>query len=229
MSQQGQPGGHQGNQVARQQRYNQMRGQQQMNRGSMQQGANTRGAMQGNRGGMNQGRGGLQQGGQQQRYYNNRNPNFNPNYRGNNRGNMGNRGGRGGPMMNRRNGQIANQGRNNHKLTFEKDFDFDENNKLFNKEDMAKELKKSLNITGKDKDKKKEEGSEASTEEGEESVEKKEEEKKFYDKSKPFFDKITCETSNPRGERMSYGEERRKNNETFGTQYNRGGYHGNRR
>ena len=27
---------------------------------------------------------------------------------------------------------------------------------------------------------------------------------------------------------MSYGEERRKNNETFGTQYNRGGYHGNR-
>ena len=53
----GQPGGHQGNQVARQQRYNQMRGQQQMNRGSMQQGANTRGAMQGNRGGMNQGRG----------------------------------------------------------------------------------------------------------------------------------------------------------------------------
>ena len=44
-----------GNQVARQQRYNQMRGQQQMRGGNM--GANTRGAVQGNRGGMNQGRG----------------------------------------------------------------------------------------------------------------------------------------------------------------------------
>ena len=48
-------GGNHGNQVARQQRYNQMRGQQQMRGGNM--GANTRGAVQGNRGGMNQGRG----------------------------------------------------------------------------------------------------------------------------------------------------------------------------
>lgn len=54
-------------------------------------------------------------------------------------------------------------------------------------------------FSGKDKDEKKEEGSEVSTEEGEESVEEEKEEKKFYDKSKSFFDNITCETNNPRG------------------------------
>lgn len=213
---------------------------------------------------------------QQRRFYRNPNPvdgspGYNPNFRGGPRG--GQRGGsRRYPNRNQRD-----------QLQFEGDFDFEESNAQFNKDDIAKELKDQLKIStgvsvtpklsktsssteksaSADGSKKEESGSgdhektvnsssgasgdagddedvktpQAASEENDGESEKQqpdeeeeEEEKCFYDKSKSFFDNITCETTNPRGERMTWTEERKKNTETFGTSWNngrgRGGYRG---
>jgi len=132
--------------------------------------------------------------------------------------------------------------RSKDSITFEKDFDFEQSNAQFNKEDIAKELKDKLKIDGNndkpkenfDKNLMKSDGN--CDEQREKTASKNNEDDEdlddtcYYDKSKSFFDNITCETTNPKGERMSWVEERKKNTETFGSTWNGGrggrGYRG---
>ncbi|CAK8688025.1 protein LSM14 homolog B-B-like isoform X1 [Clavelina lepadiformis] len=128
----------------------------------------------------------------------------------------------------------------NDPLRFDGDFDFEGSNAQFNKEDIAKELMEKLKITSnvaKEENKVKDGTTEEKVDSGLDSGHSNEtaedsdgEDSTYYDKSKSFFDSITCETNNPRGERMSWTEERKRNNETFGTPWrSRGrGYRGNR-
>nr|CAB3263561.1 protein LSM14 homolog A-B [Phallusia mammillata] len=201
----------------------------------------------------NRGRGGYQQNQYHQRQpdrdrYDNRNRNWDNDN--NMRNDMNDNRGRG-----RRNYQNPNYrgqrpprgGRRYHQrndpLRFDGDFDFEEANAQFNKEDIAKELMAKLKITVKeDEEKPKEEekidsgvDSGHSNENADESDEG--DDVVYYDKAKSFFDNITCETNNPRGERMSWSEERKRNTETFGVQQfgrgrgyyrGRGGYRGRR-
>lgn len=142
---------------------------------------------------------------------------------------------------NRGNNRGRGRGRGNYRynlqnkkpLTFDGDFDFESANAQFNKEDIAKELMDKLKVTS---DKKKStdkpegeagdsDGNEAAHEEGEE-----DDDVIYYDKAKSFFDNISCETNNPKTDRISWSEERKLNTETFGTTWRgRGrGYRGNR-
>lgn len=137
------------------------------------------------------------------------------------RGRGGHRGGRGRFSV-RRDGPMK----------FEKDFDFESANAQFNKEDIDKELHNKLKIkddkpekpvNGEDKadsgvDTQNSEGN-AEEEEVAASV--------YYDKTKSFFDNISCDDNRDR--RPTWAEERRINAETFGLPLRsrgRGGYRG---
>ncbi|KAL4234341.1 Protein LSM14 A [Mactra antiquata] len=153
--------------------------------------------------------------------------------RGNNRGGSGFRGGsargnqRGAPR-----GQSARgrgSGRAHEPIKFEGEFDFESSNAQFDKEEIERELKQKLTLTD-----------DNSKVNGEKTVENggdEEDDECFYDKSKSFFDNISCEaTDRAKGKqsRPSWKEERKLNVETFGTSdprrgfRGRGGYRGNR-
>ncbi|XP_072277943.1 protein LSM14 homolog A isoform X3 [Pyxicephalus adspersus] len=115
-------------------------------------------------------------------------------------------------------------------MKFEKDFDFESANAQFNKEEIDKEFHNKLKIKD-DKVEKPVNGedkgdsgvdmqnSEANTEE--------EEVPCYYDKTKSFFDNISCDDNRER--RQTWAEERRLNAETFGIPVRsrgRGGFRG---
>jgi len=137
----------------------------------------------------------------------------------------GPRGG-GGPMRGApQRGRGGPRGVRESPLKFEGEFDFESANAQFDKEKIEKELKKltigeceseSNNVVNGNK---------------EEAEEEDEEEEIFYDKSKSFFDNISCEaTERAKGKdtRPNWREERKINAETFGisSTYRRGGYRG---
>ncbi|XP_061162612.1 protein LSM14 homolog B-like isoform X4 [Saccostrea echinata] len=103
-------------------------------------------------------------------------------------------------------------------LKFEGEFDFEEANAQFDKDEIERELKEKLTI-GEKKDEKSVNGDkEDSVENGEDEVPE-EEDEMYYDKNKSFFDNISCEaTERAKGKstRPSWREERKLNVETFG-------------
>lgn len=127
---------------------------------------------------------------------------------------------RGGPPR----GRGGPRGVRESPLKFEGEFDFETANAQFDKEKIEKELKKltigeteSNNVVNGNKE--------------EEAAEEEEDEEIFYDKSKSFFDNISCEaTERAKGKdtRPNWREERKINAETFGisSAYRRGGYRG---
>ncbi|XP_067928291.1 protein LSM14 homolog car-1-like isoform X2 [Watersipora subatra] len=124
--------------------------------------------------------------------------------RGNYRANSGHRGrGRGG-----RGGQ----------LRFDSEFDFESSNQQFNKDDIERELKEKLTISS----------SPEVNGEGGKGGESDDEEPEYYNKSKSFFDNISCEAAD-RAEgkpiRLNWKEERKVNTETFGQPNIRRGYY----
>lgn len=139
----------------------------------------------------------------------------------------GPRGGGGGPMRGAPPRNHRGGGPRREPLKFEGEFDFETANAQFDKEKIEKELKK-LTIT---------DGESAETNNvvngnKEEAAEEEEEDDEiFYDKSKSFFDNISCEaTERAKGKdnRPNWREERKVNAETFGisSTYRRGGYRG---
>ncbi|XP_060595713.1 protein LSM14 homolog A-like isoform X2 [Ruditapes philippinarum] len=159
--------------------------------------------------------------------------------RGNNRGGSGFRGGsergrgRGAPRGQSVRGRGS--GRPHEPIKFEGEFDFESSNAQFDKEEIERELKQKLTL-----------GEDTSKVNGEKAVENgegggggggEEDDECFYDKSKSFFDNISCEaTDRAKGKqsRPSWKEERKLNVETFGTSdprrgfRGRGGFRGNR-
>ncbi|KAM5138066.1 protein LSM14 homolog A isoform 2-T2 [Mantella aurantiaca] len=136
------------------------------------------------------------------------------------RGRGGHRGGRGRFNV-RRDGPMK----------FEKDFDFESANAQFNKEEIDREFHNKLKIkedkvekpvNGEDKGDSgvdMQTNSEGNTEE--------EEVPCYYDKTKSFFDNISCDDNRDR--RQTWAEERRLNTETFGVpgrSRGRGGFRG---
>ncbi|XP_007251915.2 LSM14A mRNA processing body assembly factor b isoform X1 [Astyanax mexicanus] len=159
------------------------------------------------------------------------------------RGGGGGGGGVGGVNTGTGGGNQRGRGRFNVRrdgpMKFEKDFDFESANAQFNKEEIDREFQSKLKI----KDEKAVNGEEK----GDSGVETQNSEGKveeedplgpncYYDKSKSFFDNISCDdTRKERGgvgreRRQTWAEERRMNSETFGIpmRYNRGrgGYRG---
>ncbi|XP_068117485.1 protein LSM14 homolog A isoform X2 [Hyperolius riggenbachi] len=115
-------------------------------------------------------------------------------------------------------------------MKFEKDFDFESANAQFNKEEIDKEFHNKLKIkedkpekpvNGEDKG---ESGLETQNSEGNA---EEEDAPCYYDKTKSFFDNISCDDNRDR--RQTWAEERRINAETFGVPMRsrgRGGYRG---
>ncbi|XP_040185367.1 protein LSM14 homolog A [Rana temporaria] len=138
------------------------------------------------------------------------------------RGRGGHRGGRGRFNV-RRDGPMK----------FEKDFDFESANAQFNKEEIDKEFHNKLKIKDDKVDKvekpingedKGDSGVDMQTSEG---TTEEEEAPCYYDKTKSFFDNISCDDNRDR--RSTWAEERRMNVETFGVPLRsrgRGGYRG---
>lgn len=105
-------------------------------------------------------------------------------------------------------------------LKFEGEFDFEEANAQFDKDEIERELKEKLTIGSSEKKEEKSVNGEKedSVENGEDEVPEDEEEI-CYDKNKSFFDNISCEaTERAKGKstRPSWREERKLNVETFG-------------
>jgi protein LSM14 len=125
-------------------------------------------------------------------------------------------------------------------LKFEGEFDFETANAQFDKEQIEKELKEKLTIGDKSDKELKSPSSHGAEHDGggPPSADEEEEEDTtmYYDKTKSFFDNISCEASERAkgsNNRPNWREERKLNAETFGlrsaSQYNRrGGYRGNR-
>ncbi|XP_076470907.1 protein LSM14 homolog B-like isoform X2 [Babylonia areolata] len=113
-------------------------------------------------------------------------------------------------------------------LKFEGEFDFESSNAQFDKEEIEKELKQKLTIGGVPGDKQLNGEKEADPEEAEEEVEEEEEEPEvYYDKSKSFFDNISCDaTAKAHSNRLTWREERKLNTETFGVSEARRGWRG---
>ncbi|XP_055789457.1 LSM14A mRNA processing body assembly factor a isoform X2 [Salvelinus fontinalis] len=138
-------------------------------------------------------------------------------------------------------------------MKFEKDFDFESANAQFNKEEIDREFHSKLKlkdektekpekavVNGEDKGDSGVEtlNSEGNADEGGEALTP----NVYYDKSKSFFDNISCDDSRkaaersgggsgfPRERRQTWAEERRMNSETFGIPLRggrgRGGYRG---
>ncbi|KAJ9592844.1 hypothetical protein L9F63_015487, partial [Diploptera punctata] len=112
-------------------------------------------------------------------------------------------------------------------LKFESDYDFEQANEEFDK--VRIELAKTKIGDGKvseDNEKKDDSGNETGAGEGEQE----EEAPVFYDRSKSFFDNISCEAverSKGRSQRTDWRTERKLNSETFGVaSARRGGYRG---
>ncbi|KAL0968604.1 hypothetical protein UPYG_G00269080 [Umbra pygmaea] len=136
-------------------------------------------------------------------------------------------------------------------MKFEKDFDFESANAQFNKEEIDREFQSKLKL----KDEKTEKAAQNGEDKGDSGAETQNSESNadeevgegvtpnvYYDKSKSFFDNISCDDSRkaaersgggsgfPRERRQTWAEERRMNAETFGIPLRggrgRGGYRG---
>ncbi|XP_022527896.2 LSM14A mRNA processing body assembly factor a isoform X4 [Astyanax mexicanus] len=119
-------------------------------------------------------------------------------------------------------------------MKFEKDFDFESANAQFNKEEIDKEFQSKLKlkdektekaVNGEDKG---DSGVDTQNSEGNAEEEDPLGPNCYYDKSKSFFDNISCDDIRER--RQTWAEERRMNAETFGLPLRhgrgRGGYRG---
>ncbi|KAI4872169.1 hypothetical protein NFI96_031007 [Prochilodus magdalenae] len=113
-------------------------------------------------------------------------------------------------------------------MKFEKDFDFESANAQFNKEEIDKEFQSKLKlkdektekaVNGEDKG---DSGVDTQNSEGNAEEEDPLGPNCYYDKSKSFFDNISCDDTRER--RQTWAEERRMNAETFGLplRHNRG-------
>ncbi|KAM7002211.1 LOW QUALITY PROTEIN: LSM14A mRNA processing body assembly factor a [Tautogolabrus adspersus] len=139
-------------------------------------------------------------------------------------------------------------------MKFEKDFDFESANAQFNKEEIDKEFQSKLKLKDEKTEKaEKPEKAVNGEEKGDSAVETQNSEGNaeeegdplgpncYYDKSKSFFDNISCDDTRkaneksggsvfPRERRQTWAEERRMNAETFGIPLRqgrgRGGYRG---
>uniref|UniRef100_A0A3B5BE20 Protein LSM14 homolog A-like n=1 Tax=Stegastes partitus TaxID=144197 RepID=A0A3B5BE20_9TELE len=145
-----------------------------------------------------------------------------------------NRRGRGGGHRGRGRFNVRRDG----PVKFEKDFDFESANAQFNKEEIDREFQSKLKL----KDEKSEKSEKAlnGEDKGDSGVETQNSEGNaedecdplgpncYYDKSKSFFDNISCDDTRER--RQTWAEERRMNAETFGIPLRqsrgRGGYRG---
>ncbi|XP_036399454.1 protein LSM14 homolog A-like isoform X2 [Megalops cyprinoides] len=129
-------------------------------------------------------------------------------------------------------------------MKFEKDFDFESANAQFNKEEIDREFQNKLKL--KDEKPEKQEKTVNGEDKGDSGVETQNSEGNadeedplgpncYYDKSKSFFDNISCDDTRkaaeksgvsafPRERRPTWAEERRMNAETFGipVRHNRG-------
>ncbi|XP_016147841.1 protein LSM14 homolog A-like isoform X3 [Sinocyclocheilus grahami] len=124
-------------------------------------------------------------------------------------------------------------------MKFEKDFDFESANAQFNKEEIDREFQNKLKI--KDEKSEKSEKTLNGEEKTDSGVETQSSERNadvedplgpncYYDKSKSFFDNISCDDSRKeksggafgRERRQTWAEERRMNAETFGIPLRRG-------
>ncbi|XP_011161848.1 protein LSM14 homolog A isoform X2 [Solenopsis invicta] len=143
--------------------------------------------------------------------------------RGNMRGGRGGRG-RGGFRTNQVNNTGAKPKNTERTLKFENDYDFEQANTQF--EELRSQLAKTK-IDGADNEKKDDSGNETGAGEGEPEEEP---EIVHYDKSKSFFDNISCEAverSKGRFQRTDWRTERKLNSETFGVaSTRRGGFRG---
>ncbi|KAM9376443.1 LSM14A mRNA processing body assembly factor a isoform 2-T2 [Pholidichthys leucotaenia] len=142
-----------------------------------------------------------------------------------------NRRGRGGGHRGRGRFNVRRDG----PMKFEKDFDFESANAQFNKEEIDREFQSKLKL----KDEKSEKALNGE-DKGDSGVETQNSEGNvddecdplgpncYYDKSKSFFDNISCDDTRER--RQTWAEERRMNAETFGIPLRqsrvRGGYRG---
>uniref|UniRef100_A0A3B3TQQ3 LSM14A mRNA processing body assembly factor a n=1 Tax=Poecilia latipinna TaxID=48699 RepID=A0A3B3TQQ3_9TELE len=148
-------------------------------------------------------------------------------------GGTANRRGRGGGHHGRGRFNVRRDG----PMKFEKDFDFESANAQFNKEEIEKEFQSKLKLKaslGYEKSEKALNGEDK----GDSGVETQNSEGNnedesdplgpncYYDKSKSFFDNISCDDTRER--RQTWAEERRMNAETFGIplRRGRGGYRG---
>ncbi|KAF4101085.1 hypothetical protein G5714_017517 [Onychostoma macrolepis] len=132
-------------------------------------------------------------------------------------------------------------GRRDGPMKFEKDFDFESANAQFNKEEIDREFQNKLKIKDEKSEKsektlngeeKTDSGVETQNSEGNADEEDPLGPNCYYDKSKSFFDNISCDDSRKeksggafgRERRQTWAEERRMNAETFGIplRYNRG-------
>ncbi|XP_049429628.1 LSM14A mRNA processing body assembly factor a isoform X5 [Epinephelus fuscoguttatus] len=158
-----------------------------------------------------------------------------------------NRRGRGGGHRGRGRFNVRRDG----PMKFEKDFDFESANAQFNKEEIDREFQSKLKL--KDEKTEKSEKAVNGEDKGDSGVETQNSEGNadeegdplgpncYYDKSKSFFDNISCDDTRkaneksgvsgfPRERRQTWAEERRMNAETFGIPLRqgrgRGGYRG---
>lgn len=120
-------------------------------------------------------------------------------------------------------GSINNKPKNT--LKFENDYDFEQANTEF--EELRSQLAKTKIDNGTDNEKKDDSGNETGAGEGEPEEET---DVVHYDKSKSFFDNISCEAverSKGRSQRTDWRTERKLNSETFGVaSTRRGGFRG---
>ncbi|XP_056137142.1 LSM14A mRNA processing body assembly factor a isoform X2 [Lampris incognitus] len=144
-----------------------------------------------------------------------------------------NRRGRGGGHRGRGRFNVRRDG----PMKFEKDFDFESANAQFNKEEIDREFQIKLKLKDEKSDKSKTVNGE---DKGDSGVETQNSEGNadeegdplgpncYYDKSKSFFDNISCDDTRER--RQTWAEERRMNAETFGIPLRqnrgRGGFRG---
>ncbi|KAF6731086.1 LSM14-like protein A [Oryzias melastigma] len=144
----------------------------------------------------------------------------------------------GGPQPNRRGRGRGNRSRGkvnvrrDGTMKFEEDFDFETANAQFHKDEIDKELQTKLKLKD-DKPEKALNGEEAADPENPANEGATEEEEAvnntcYYDKTKSFFDNLSCEDARDR--RPTWAEERRMNAETFGIPLRhgrgRGGFRG---
>uniref|UniRef100_M3ZY42 LSM14A mRNA processing body assembly factor a n=1 Tax=Xiphophorus maculatus TaxID=8083 RepID=M3ZY42_XIPMA len=144
-------------------------------------------------------------------------------------GGTANRRGRGGGHHGRGRFNVRRDG----PMKFEKDFDFESANAQFNKEEIEKEFQSKLKLKDEKSEKalngedKGDSGVETQNSEGNNENERDPLGPNcYYDKSKSFFDNISCDDMRER--RQTWAEERRMNAETFGIplRRGRGGYRG---
>ncbi|XP_053336810.1 LSM14A mRNA processing body assembly factor a isoform X1 [Clarias gariepinus] len=119
-------------------------------------------------------------------------------------------------------------------MKFEKDFDFESANAQFNKEEIDKEFQSKLKLKDEKPEKtlngedKGDSGVDTQNSEGNADEEDPLGPNCYYDKTKSFFDNISCDDTRER--RQTWAEERRMNAETFGIPFrhnrNRGGFRG---